>query len=354
MSLIWCDVPDRSLGLFGADASLATEGLYAQLTFDLSDDPDPAIGAAGKVWRPSGSGDKLARWILPGARSEVGMGCRVFLDNIPVSENREVAVHQYRSAANANLVTVVVSTSGSIQVMSGSYTGALLAESAQDVVPAESWRHIESEIVFDGVAGTAKVWVEGVLVIDASNLNTGALQCGQVAFVSNVDGGNGRTVVHYKDIFIRDDTGTVNNSKIGPCTVYYRPPESDISSGWAKSSGTEDWSLLNDSPPVDTDYISASDALPAPSIMGMGDLPADVVSIRGIVSVARALKTDSGDGNLQVSLTPDGANYDLGADNPVSTTESYYHDVSELSPATGVAWTPTEFNAAYIRLNRTV
>jgi hypothetical protein len=354
MSLIWCDVPSGSTGIFNDDESLTTEGLYAQFTMVFANDPDPAIGAAGKVWTQSGSGDKLARWILPAARTEVGMGCRIYLANIPVESDRAVALHQYRSAANTNLVSVVISTSGSIQIRSGGYEGTLLAETAQDVISAEAWRHVESEITFDASAGTAKVWIEGALVLDASALNTGATACGQVAFVSNVDGTNARTTTYFKDIFIRDDQGTVNNGQIGSCSVYLLKPNADVSSGWTPSSGTEDFSLLDDSPPVDTDYISADDSPPAPSIMNFENLPADIIAVRGLVTVARALKTDGGDGSLQVSLSPNGTDWDTGADNPVTTTYTFDHDVSELSPATGVAWTPLEVDAGSIRLDRTV
>jgi hypothetical protein len=358
MSLIWCDIPDRSVGIYGANHTLLTQGLYAQSTVTLVDDPDPNIGAAGKVanFFSGSEDDEVLRFILPGTRTTVGMGGRLFLANIPTETDREPPFHQYRNASNGNLVTIVVSTTGSIQVMRGTSSGTLIAESAQDVIPAQSWRHIESEVFFSATDGTVKVWVEGQLVIDEDTLNTSAagLPCAQVAWGNEEDNVGGETNVYMKDIFLRDDQGTVNNSQIGPCTVYYRPPSSDISSGWTPSSGTSDYELLDESPPDDAGYISADDSPPAPSIMGMDDLPADVVAIRGIISVARALKTDSGDGNLQVSLSPNGVDWDTGADNAVSTTESYYHDVSELSPATGVAWTPTEFNAARIRLDRTV
>lgn len=355
MSLIWADIPDRSVGIYNTATGITTDGLYAQFSLGFYDDPDPAIGSAGKVMgQEGGSGDRVVRWILPATRTEVGMGCRVYVPNVPIEADRAVAVHQYLNAVNSAIVTAVISPVGSIQIRSGNYEGTILAETAQDVIPANSWRHVETEITFNATTGTAKVWIEGVLVLNATGLNTGSAPCAQVGFRSDADSGNGRTTVYYKDIFIRDGEGSVNNDKIGPCTVYYRPPSSDISSGWTRSSGTEDFALLDDSPPVDTDYISADDTPPAASIMGMDDLPADVVAIRGIITVARALKTDSGDGNLQVSLSPNGTDWDTGADNAVSTTESFYHDVSELSPATANAWTPSEFNSARIRLDRTV
>jgi len=357
MALLWCDIPDRSQGLYGTNSgSWTTEGLYASFSFLFYDDPDPEIGSAGKVMGIVGSsGDREARFILPAARTEVGMGCRVYLANIPIETDRAVAAHVYRNASNVAIISVVISTTGSIQIRSGDYKGTILAETAQDVITAKAWRHLESEITFNATTGTAKVWLEGVQVLDATSLNTGLVSCAQVAWKCDADGTNGRTNTYYKDIFVRDGEGSTNNSQIGPTTVYLLRPNADVSSGWTRSSGFTDFELLDEAPPNDTDYISAASTLPSPSIMDLSDLPSDVVSVRGLISVVRAIKTDSGDGKVQVSLSPDdGATWDTGADNAVTTTESYYHDVSELSSGTASAWTPTEVNNATIRINRTI
>lgn len=355
MSLLWADIPDRSLGYYNTDSSVLLDGLYAQWNGDIVDDPDPNI-SVGKVFKFDGSGTRLVRWILPATRTTVGMGCRVYISSIPTETDREPEVHQYRNASNGALCSIVISTTGSIQVMRGGRDDTLIAESAQDVISANAWRHIESEVFFSATVGTVKVWVEGVLVVDASGLNTSAsgLPCAQVTSQMDADSTNSRTPTHIKDFFIRDDQGTVNNGQIGTVTVYYRPPTSDVSSGWTPSTGTDDFAVLDDAPPDDLTYISADDTPPAPSIMEMDDLPADVVAIRGIITLARAIKTDAGDGNIQVSLSPNGSDWDTGGDYAVTTSEAYYHDVSELSPATGVAWTPIEFNSAQIRLDRTV
>lgn len=354
MSLLWADIPDRSDGIYGTDTSLFLDGVYASFNGSVVDDPDPAIGAAGKVVRLSGSNQRLLRWILPGTRTQVGMGCRTWLDFIPSQTDREPEIHQYRDAGNNPIVSIVISTTGSIQVHAGERSDTLLGESAQNVVTANSWRHIESDVIFDAAVGEVRVWIEGALVLELLNVNTGATPCGQVAWVMEADATNGTTPTHIKEIFVRDGLGTTNTGQMGQVGVYFLRVNEDISSGWTTSSGTDEFDLLDDSPPVDTDFISADDSLPAPSIMGLENLPADIVNVRGLISIARSLKTDSGTGNLQVSLTPNGVDYDLGADNPITTTETYTYDVSELSPDTGLNWTPIEVDSLNIRLDRTL
>lgn len=106
--------------------------------------------------------------------------------------------------------------------------------------------------------------------------------------------------------------------------------------------------------PVDSSYISADDTLPAAAEVTVSALPEDTTSIRGLISIVRALNSDGGDGNLQVSLTPNGTNYAAGLDRPLTTAATYYKDVSVTSPATAAAWSISEVNSLRIKFNRTV
>jgi hypothetical protein len=77
-----------------------------------------------------------------------------------------------------------------------------------------------------------------------------------------------------------------------------------------------------------------------------------VTSVRGIISVVRARKIDGGDANLQVGLVS-GAGVDQGADRPVTTSFTYYYDVSELNPVSAAPWTPVQVDAMAGRVDRT-
>jgi hypothetical protein len=133
-----------------------------------------------------------------------------------------------------------------------------------------------------------------------------------------------------------------------------RPDEDVTLGGWTPSTGTEAWSLLDESPPDDLTFIAADDTPPSPAEVEFTSLPPDVTSIRGLISITRSRKTDGGDGNLQTSLSPDGTNYDVGTDNPVTTIPTYRYDVSQVSPATTAAWSPSEVNSIRQRYDRTV
>lgn len=356
MTLLHADFPSGSRGIYDVDENLMLDGLWAQESnVVLETDPDPNI-VNGLCLRVSSSagGNGQVRMVLPAAKLTVGMGCRVWLSNIPTATNQRPSPHVYRDAGNNPLVSIVVSATGSIQAYRGTRTGTLLGETSGPVLTPNAWRHVESLVTFDEATGSVEVRVEGETVLNLTNVNTSAGPCAQIAVFNESNGSGGTTQYRIKDFTLHDGDGTQNNGFIGTCGVYWLPMAADVSSGWSRTSGSSDYALVDESPPNDADYIFAGESpIPAPSIMETGVLPPDIVSVRGVISVVRAQKSDSGDANLQISLSPNGVDWDDGADRPISTAFTYYRDVSELSPNGGFPWTPLEF-PVQTKLNRTI
>jgi hypothetical protein len=105
--------------------------------------------------------------------------------------------------------------------------------------------------------------------------------------------------------------------------------------------------------PSDTSYISADNSPPAASIFTMTDLPDDVISVKGVIPIGRMYKSDGGDCTVEMAVSPDNISYDAGSDRPITVAPTYWWDISTLSPATGVAWTPDEVNSMRFRIDRT-
>lgn len=487
MALLWADFPSGSLGIYGGNAAYLLNGLYAEAAVALVDDPDPAIGASGKVMIPqgaAGSGKRELRWVLPSTQNVFGLAERMWLANLPASNNRTVYPLMIRTATNSTIACVTVDTTGRLRVHAGERDGPVVASTVNPVVTANAWYHLEMKFT-QGVAGAAavEVRVNGTTVINAADLtfaNPGT-PIAQVAIARQADGTGAGTDAYFKDTAYWDGTGAQNNNFLGSVSVFGLYLDGDQTlGGWTTSFGASGYPLLADRVPMNTltatglpgtaanirmdntyyrftagsvddgapagtsanpwlvalggsadislsnlhkavnasgvagvDYstalvihptiaavglsaiamaiwskdgvttsyicsesdaalswtsgsmvvglpndlsnISAEDLpLPAACEFTLSNLPPDITSVRGLISIARAAKVDGGDGNLQVSLTSDGVNYDLGADRPITTAFTYWPDVSELNPTSGAAWTPTQTNSARIRLNRTV
>lgn len=355
MAAIWADFPSGDHGLYGTDVSKMLDGVWAQVQAGIVDDPDPLIGSAGKViyTNPNNPGNDI-RKVLPSAQLTVGMSLRVWIPNIPTQLLTCPAPFTFRDALNNTLACVFITPTGALQVNKGTRSDTLVAITPGPVITANAWTHVSVKMTFGaGSTGSVSIEVEGIPVLTATGVDIGAGPCAQVSIYNRASGTGFVTEQYNKDIFIWDGTGSVNNDHPGPVTVYRRPVTADVSSGWT-STGATDFGVLDETPPDDADYISADDTLPAPSIMELLDLPDEVVSVRAICMVGRMKKTDGGDCKVQMSLSPNATDWADGSDRAITTASTYWFDWTELSPDTGFPWTPIEFNAAQIKINRTL
>jgi hypothetical protein len=135
----------------------------------------------------------------------------------------------------------------------------------------------------------------------------------------------------------------------------------------ARDGETESWNFTEDGAnmnwrssssltggPTDNSYISADDTPPAASEFRFTPLPVDVTSVRGLISIQRAYKTDGGDAQLQVSLSTNGVDYDAGADRTLTTAPTWYFDVSVLDADTGNPYLPSAVDTLQALIDRTV
>jgi hypothetical protein len=363
MALEWADFPNGQQGIYGSGTAAAARllnGIYAEAGVDLVADPDPLIGSAGVVCRPQNSAGSIRRdlrFVLPGLRTVVGVGHRVWLNNLPVANGRTVYLASWRTTGNAFIASVTVDTTGRVRVHAGDRGATIIASTSVPVLTANAWQHVEMKLT-QGLAGFGEmeIRVEGTTVLNETALSFAnpGIDVAQITVGAQADGTGSGTTFHVKDFVVWNDLGSRNNDFFGSVTVYdLRPNADDTLGGWTTSTGTTGFDLINETPPDDTRFISADDSPPAPAQFDLTDLPPDVTSVRGLISIVRARKVDGGDGNLQVSLTPNGTDYDLGADRPITTAATYWKDVSEVNPATSSNWTPVTVDSLKIRIDRT-
>lgn len=355
MAIIWADFPSGQEGLYGTDTSYMLNGIWAQLfiggtaTISLSEDPDP--NTEGNVLRMGvSSGIARARIVNPaGAQVTSGVGVRMWLTSLPTGTNIVPAI-EFRNGSNVLICDAVVLPDGTLRVRNSA--GATLGTTTAPAVTANAWQHVEVKSLRDAAAGEAELRVNGVSVLDLTGLALGADNIAQASLA--ITASDIFSFVYWKDFVYWDGSGANGNDFQGSVAVHDLLPDADIDLNWTPSSGSTGWDLLDESPPADGGYIQAADPPPDPAKFSLTDLPDDVTSVRALLPIVRAVKTDGGDCNIQVGLTPNDTNWEDGADRPVTTAFTYFWDVSHLSPATSAPWTPVEVNAAYGRVDRTL
>jgi hypothetical protein len=137
-----------------------------------------------------------------------------------------------------------------------------IGASAPGVVTFNSYNSIAIRLVMSASSGPqlgiVQVWCNGVLVINASGLNT---QSHGPAYINCVElmgpGGNAFTCYH-DDVYVLDCSDAVNNTYLGALRLYALPPTANGAPiAWTPLAGAN-WSEVNEVPPDgNTSYNSS-------------------------------------------------------------------------------------------------
>lgn len=344
MAIVWVD----SFSTYGtADNTLLEAGSYAEIssTNNVNCVADPDGVSTQNVLKLTGTGPVYVRKTLTTPTDVIILGARIWLNSLPGVDNGRPWIFNFRNGGNNNVGYITVDTTGHISfyyLQSGDtpYTPTLVAQSASPVITAGAWWHVECKL--NTSAPSLEVRVEGVTVLNTTSftVHAAAETIYQYLLRRNTSAGNG-SIIHYKDHTVCDDSGATNNGFLGTVRVFNIKPNADTTLNWT-STGANGYSVLDNQPPNDAEYITADDTLPAASEFTLTDLPETVDVVKGVMTKVRAGKSDGGEGNMQVSFA--GA---AGVDRPISTSFNAFHDIFQTS------MTPASVNGASITLDRT-
>lgn len=357
MSLEWADFPSGQPGLYGTDENFMLDGTpwVAYSNGSIVPDPDAVNFPNGLVLRhgagSSGAND-APRLALMNPNQRAFLAVRLNLTALPTDAR---PLYAFNSGGNAPHYVIGVMPNGGMRWTLAN-TQTVIAEVETPLLLAGSDHHLE--IMVDVVTGDLEVRKNGI-VIAGLTLVHGAPPGGTVgliAFPSGYAAQGSFTRIHSKDIVVYTAAGTEFNDFQGTVGVNDLLPVADVTLGdWTLSGGATAWSLLDESPPDDADYVQSGLAPTNPLQVELEDLPIDVTSVRGIIMIGRAFNSDVGDGSIQMGVTSNGGtNFDLGAAHAATVAPTFYFDPSELSPVTAAAWTPTEINNLWLQLDRAV
>lgn len=364
MAIEWAD-NFRNYGEGGTGTARLTNGPYAIVGdfISLTDDPDPNISGTvlshGEVAVSAGSTLSTLRRIFSNTLGTVGVAHRLWMTNLPPTlGNTPTTI--FVDALGEALLTIAVLPTGGLRAYRGppSTSSPVLGSTAGPVLVANAWQHIEIRAVFSSTVGAVEIRVDGIPVLNLTNVNTSAsnLPAAGVDFRYNalevpIASGN---ITYRKDVVVWNTLGANNISFLGSVGVFTLRPDADVALNWTPTGAANGWSILDNNPPDDASYISAGTGpIPAAYRGTLTNLPPEVTSVRGLVTIVRASKTDGGDGQLQVGVDS-GAATANGANRPITAAFTYWSDVFETDPNTSTTWTPAGVNAAGIRINRTV
>ena len=341
--LFWIDGFDH----YGSDVARLRDGVYAQVE-------SVTIVTAGArtgtrcVSISAGQNNSGLRRVFPYTAPTVGVGFAFNINQLP-SDSTSLALCQILDQDNKTAATLTVMPPGAIQLRAGGRQDKVTAQSAAEVVLPGSYQHFECEFG----PGTCEVRINGVTVLNsaASEVTFGYAQAVLGGCLGFPKVGAIFVTMLLDDAFARDGSGALNNSWIGDQKVYTRLPDEDgAEQDWTPSTGTEAWSILDNVPPIDAQYLNA-DAAGDRTSVGFAAYPSDIVAISGVYTASRVWKTDAGNAKFTTDMIS-GVSESDQPNHPLSTAPRWYGDMFETNPATGLPWLVTDLNAAQVVLER--
>ena len=244
-------------------------------------------------------------------------------------------------------ITIRQNSSSQLYVARGSSAVATMTTSLSTNV----WYYVEVRAFMNDSTGTVDLHVNGssraTFTGDTLNGGTGAvttLQLGPAPSTS-IPG-----TLNYRidDVYVCDTAGSApNNTFLGDIRVEALFPNANgNSSQWvgSDSNSTDNYLLVDETAPNGADYVQSSTVGDKDTYNYTSITPL-VGTIHGAQIVPYAAKTDAGTRTI-VNVARSGSSESDSSSRTLSTTALYYPSITSLNPATGLAWTVSEINAA--------
>ena len=241
---------------------------------------------------------------------------------------------------------------GTLQV---TRNGTALGNSGAFALGVNVWYYIEFKATVDNSAGVIEVRVDGTARIGpTSSLDTQAtanatangfaLGCVSTSSVGPAGGLGANLGVFYSDIYVNDGSGSSpNNTFWGDTRVdAHFPSGAGTYAAWTPSAGANYAAVDEVAPTDDADYV-ASTTPGNKDAYAFGDTA--VASVRSVQILGAVRKTDALTRTSRILTRSGGTDYG-STDFAPGTSFHYDRVVRETDPATGMAWTPSGFNAA--------
>lgn len=353
-------------GVGSAGRLAMLDGVYAEVfnsgvTTPSATNPRTETRSFNSGGTSSSQSNPLFRRVFGLSKSTIGIGYAIYLVNLPSanpSNTSGLVLLQLRNNGNTVQLTVGVTTTGQIEIRSGTASGTILYTTPSPVIVASAYQHFECRAFASATVGTVEIRINGVTVVNLTDVNTkpAAEEYAQMA----VYNASNSTNLQIDDLFAWDDTGTTNNDFLGDRRVRTIYPDADtVIADWTPTGAATGYQCINQTAPDDeTTYIAAAPLtgdplVPLHSIFGLEDVMSGIGAIAAVQTYVRMRKIEAGDTNVQVSMVSSGDESN-GADRPITEIYTYWMDVHETNPNTGTPWSESSLNAAQLKLTRTL
>lgn len=239
-------------------------------------------------------------------------------------------------------INMQISSTGEIVV---ERRGSELGRSTTANMTATNWYYIELKVFIDNGAGTVDVNVDGISVLSLTSQDTLQGTLADIAAVRFYGTNNGAWNFTYDDIYICDDSGSVNNDFLGDSIVTgIFPNAAGDDTDWTPSAGDNYAAVDEDPSDDDSTYVESSTSTDSDlynygSVSGLG-------TVHG-VQINTTLRETDVEPYSVYNVCKSGTTTSKGSTVPVgSVAYTHRERVLEEDPDTSAAWLMAGINAA--------
>lgn len=253
--------------------------------------------------------------------------------------------------AGTSFTNVVMNTDGSLSVItsagSTSTSGTTrVGPSAGGLFPANTWKVVSVRIKpSTTTSGIIQVAVDGSLVLNNTAVISAGAAPGTTRQITMQRWCNANGNYWIDDVVIMDSTSGLGSSGLPePLRIESAlVPTGDSSVQWTRSTGTSNWSCVDEVPVSGTDFVSTS-TVGQRDVYDLADRPVgNTTTIYAVQAEAWALNTDGGAPSMKLGLKSSASESQVTAG--LSASAGRVVNLLELDPNGSVAWTSTSVNA---------
>jgi hypothetical protein len=242
-----------------------------------------------------------------------------------------------------------INTNGTIEVLRSGIT--TLGTSVATII-TDAYTYLEAKLFCHNSLGTCEVRLDNAVVLTIGPTDTQG--SGVSSDIVSVDfGGNTGAGVRVDDLYIADDSGSINNDFLGDCRVDTLAPTTDAVAEFDTATPSANHFENVDDEPIDEDTsynetpTNGDREIYARSTLPVHPLPSVVLAVQPWAYIKK--QNDSGDVLVRQLVQPITTIYNQTSQGPSAENWMVLHDnqeILELNPETGLQWLESEVNAS--------
>jgi hypothetical protein len=208
------------------------------------------------------------------------------------------------SYAAQGIALALVGSTGAIRVAvpdSNGGVGTAVATSAP-CMTSDAWYYVEARVKLGTTTGEVEVRVNGSEVLNLTGINTasGSISSYQSITFGSYTASSG--IMFWDDFYVCDTTGDMNNSFIGPLSVFTLMPTANGSSTQLTPVGAaSNWSAVSETTPNTTTYNETS-TNGHKDFYSFQSIPISVGVVQGVMFRARSTTPDNGGRSVKLNI----------------------------------------------------